>query len=31
MSATLRLPRMSRIVSIVLFPPAISLGALMQR
>ncbi len=31
MSATFRLPRMSWIVSIVLFPPAISLGALVRR
>jgi uncharacterized protein YjiS (DUF1127 family) len=31
MSATFRLPRMSRIVSIALVPPAISLGAAVRR
>ena len=31
MFATFRLPRMSRAVSIILFPPAISLGTLVSR
>lgn len=31
MSATFRLPRMSRIVSIALFPPAISLAVAMRQ
>jgi uncharacterized protein YjiS (DUF1127 family) len=31
MSATFRLPRISRVVSIALFPPAISLGAVVRR
>ena len=31
MSATFRLPRMSRIVSIALFPPAVTLGAVVGR
>ena len=31
MSATIRLPRLSRIVSIALFPPAIGLGAAVRR
>ena len=31
MFATLRLPRMARVVSIVLFPPAIGLGVAVRR
>ncbi len=31
MFATLRMPRMSRLVSIVLFPPAIGLGVAVRR
>ena len=31
MSATFRRPRMSRVVSIALFPPAISLGTVVRR
>ncbi len=31
MSATFRLPRIPRVVSIVLFPPALSLGAAAHR
>ena len=31
MFATLRLPRMSRMVAVVLFPPAIGLGAAARR